>query len=233
VKTLNLTKTNQAGEAESFFTSWLSLRYSLNSKPYIQPENSLPCSQEPAATSYAERDQSSPHTIALILSEYYSHTQRKEVLRDWRKLRKTSVGTAGRYPGRDFNPRPAEYEAGVLTARLWHSVTLVHTDKQRHCPFLHTSIQRDGPLKRLAPTFLTFTQGAVRHAQVSLQYSDTYNPWQGRSCISTRTTTLFSLSLSLSISITLLFTSSGKNLLSKRIQISLRIFFVSMQSMLK
>jgi hypothetical protein len=36
--------------------------------------------------------------------------------RDWGKPRKISINIAGRW-GRDFNPGPLEYEAGVLTTR--------------------------------------------------------------------------------------------------------------------
>jgi hypothetical protein len=46
--------------AESFLRSWQSLSYSRNYVPFMEPEGSLPCSQQSITGSYHEPDESSP-----------------------------------------------------------------------------------------------------------------------------------------------------------------------------
>jgi hypothetical protein len=50
--------------------SWEASSYSAsqeNSPPFVQPDSSLPCSQDPATESYPEPDASSPHLPTLFL----------------------------------------------------------------------------------------------------------------------------------------------------------------------
>jgi hypothetical protein len=58
---------NQPHGAESFLRSWQSLSQSGNFLPFMEPEGSLPCTQQPATGPYPEPDEFSPHLPTLFL----------------------------------------------------------------------------------------------------------------------------------------------------------------------
>jgi hypothetical protein len=53
-------------EAEPFLECGCPIRYSRNSPPFMEPKDSLPCSQKPTTSYYPEPDQSSPDPTTLF-----------------------------------------------------------------------------------------------------------------------------------------------------------------------
>jgi hypothetical protein len=58
--------------AESFLTSWQSLSYSINSPPFMEPEGSLPRSQQPATGPYPKPDASTQHLLPYFPKIHYN-----------------------------------------------------------------------------------------------------------------------------------------------------------------
>ena len=55
--------------AESFFSSYSFLSWSLNSLRFVELEGSLPCSQEPTTCPYPKPDESSVSLLILFLED--------------------------------------------------------------------------------------------------------------------------------------------------------------------
>jgi hypothetical protein len=60
--------------AESILRSLQSLSWPRNSLPFMEPEGSLPCSQEPATCPHPEPDKFSPHSWILFLNSKHCYT---------------------------------------------------------------------------------------------------------------------------------------------------------------
>jgi hypothetical protein len=66
-KQCNWPATNPAHGAESFLRSWQSLSWTGNSPPFMEPTDSVPCSQEPSTSPCLEPDESSPYPQTLFV----------------------------------------------------------------------------------------------------------------------------------------------------------------------